>query len=180
MKFPHGNYDNTGTLRRYSFHMASNPERRDDYEGFSQWFRDTMRRRGYDIDAARAGGQQRLAADAGLTPGAISKYMAGKSIPGVKEMVKLAGPLQTSVREMLLRTGRVLDSDLVADTGNPLVDPMLDKIYGLEHLPIEVRKARAEDFLRRVEEARRLAEFELEADLRAHQAERGDTVPNGT
>lgn len=179
MNFLHGNYDNAGTLLGYSFRMASN-ERRDDYEGFSRWLRDTMRKRGYDVDGPRAGGQQKLAADAAVTPGAISKYMAGKSLPRIEEMVKLAAPLGVSVRELLLRTGRVLDSDLVENTGDPLVDPMLDKIYSQDYLPIDVRKARAEDFKRRVEEARRLAEFELEQDLRRHQAERGDTVPNGT
>lgn len=159
--------------------MASN-ERRDDYHGFSAWFRDTMRRRGYDIDGTRAGGQQRLAADAGVTPSAISKYATGKSIPRVEEMVKLAGPLATTVREMLLRSGRVLESDLVAPTGNPVVDPVLDRIYGLEHLPIEVRKARAEDFLRRVADARRLTEAELEDDLTRYQPKRSDAVADGT
>jgi transcriptional regulator with XRE-family HTH domain len=161
--------------------MASKPaERRDDPQGFGAWFVTLMRRNGYPIDGTRAGGPTRLAEDSDVSLAVISKIMNGQRIPDVQTMVKLAPHLGTNVREMLLRTGRVLDSDLVADTGNPLVDPMLDKIYGLEHLPIEVRKARAEDFLRRVEEARRLAEFELEADLRAHQAERGDTVPNGT
>ena len=143
--------------------------RADDYAGFSSWLRDAMRRRGYEVDGPRAGGQQRLATDAGVSPGAISKYLTGKSLPRVDEMVKLAPYLGTTVREMLLRSGKVLEEDLVAATGNPLVDPVLDRIYGLDHLPIEVRKARAEDFLRRVADARKLTEAELDEDLTRHQ-----------
>jgi transcriptional regulator with XRE-family HTH domain len=160
--------------------MESRTERADDYAGFSAWLRGTMRRNGYEVDGPRPGGQQRLAADTGLSPAAISKYMTGKSLPGVQEMVKLAGPLGTTVRELLLRTGRVLEEDLVADTGNPLIDPMLDTIYGMDYLPMATRKARAEDFLRRVEDARRLTEHELEDDMRRHQEEHGDSIPNST
>ncbi len=155
-------------------------ERHDDYAGFSSWFVTLMRKKGYAVDGPRAGGQAKLAEDSGVSNTVISHMMNGRRIPDVQTMVKVAPLLGTNVREMLLRSGRVLEEDLVADTGNPLVDPMLDKIYSLEHLPIEVRKARAEDFLRRVEEAKRLVEYELEEDLRAHQARRGDIVPNGT
>lgn len=155
-------------------------ERRDDYQGFSTWFVALMRKKGYAVDGNRAGGQTKLAEDSGVSNTVISHMMNGRRIPDVQTMVKIAPALGTTVREMLLRSGRVLEEDLVASTGNPLIDPMLDKIYSLDYLPIEVRKARAEDFLRRVEEAKRLAEFELEEDLRRYQAERGDTVPNGT
>ncbi len=150
--------------------MASK-QRRDDYDGFAQWFREAMIRRGYSVDGPRAGGMTRLAADADISLSAVSKFVNGKMLPEVPTMVKLAAPLGVSIREMLLRTGRVLEGDLVADTGNPLVDPVLDRIYGLDHLPVEVRKARAEDFLRRVEEARQLTEYELARDLTAHQGE---------
>lgn len=159
-----------GNLIGYPFRMASK-QRHDDYAGFSKWFRQTMIRRGYALEGPRAGGMTQLATDAEISLSAVSKFLNGKMLPEVPTMVKLAGPLNATIREMLLHTGRVLEEDLVADTGNPLVDPVLDRIYSLEHLPIEVRKARAEDFLRRVEEARRLTEYELEKDLMDHQGE---------
>lgn len=150
---------------------SARPVRSEDYTGFSTWLRAAMRRRGYDVDSPRGGGQQQLAADSGLSTGAISKYLGGKSLPRVEEMVKLAGPLETTVREILLRSGRVLEEDLAPETGDPRIDPVVDRIYALEHLPIEVRKARVEDFKRRVEEALRLTEYELEQDLTRNQGE---------
>lgn len=148
--------------------MASS-ERQDDYEGFSTWFRERMRRSGYDIDTKRAGGQKKLAEDSGVSNTVISHMMNGTRIPDVQTMVKVAPRLGTNVREMLLRSGRVLEEELPAPTGNALVDPVLDRIYGLEHLPLEVRKQRAQDFLRRVEDAKRLTEAELDEDLTRHQ-----------
>ena len=164
---PIGNYDKRGSGLGYPFRMAS-AERRDDPEGFSRWFLDRMRRSGYEIDGPRAGGQTKLADDSGVSNTVISHMMKGTRIPDVQTMVKIAPCIGTSVREMLLRSGRVLESDLVADTGNPLVDPILDKIYATD-LPVEIRKQRADDFLRRVDDARRLAELELEEDLTRHQ-----------
>lgn len=148
--------------------MASR-ERREDRAGFSTWFRDTMRRRGYDIDAPRGGGQKQLASDSGVSDGAISKILSGESIPKVELMAKLADALGVTLREMLLRSGKALPDDLVADSGNPIVDPMLDKIYAMQWLPIDRRKQRAEDYLRRVDDAVRLAEMELEADRTEHE-----------
>lgn len=148
----------------------ANRERADDPHGFSQWLRDQMRRNGYEIDGGRAGGQKKLAEDSGVSKTVISHMMNGERIPDVQTMVKIAPCLGTTVREMLLRSGRVIESDLVADTGNPVVDPVLDKIYATD-LPIEIRHQRAQDFLRRVEDARRLAEMELEDDLTRHQGE---------
>jgi transcriptional regulator with XRE-family HTH domain len=161
--------------------MASKPyERHDDPEGFGAWFVTLMRRNGYPVDGNRAGGPTRLAAESGVSLAVISKIMNGQRIPDVQTMVKFSPHLGTTVREMLLRSGRVLEEDLVAPTGNPNVDPVLDRIYGLDHLPIEVRKARAQDFLRRVEDARRLTEAELAEDLTRYQGEDGTAVANGT
>jgi len=141
-------------------------ERRDDYAGFSAWFVGLMRKRGYSVDGPRAGGQAKLSEDSGVSNTVISHMMNGRRIPDVQTMVKLAPYLSTTVREMLLHSGRVLEEDLVASTGDPLVDPMLDKIYSLDYLPMDVRKARAKDFLRRVADARRMAELEILEDAR--------------
>lgn len=172
--FPTGNHDKGGTRHSYAFRMASTPtERRDDPQGFGNWFAAGMRRVGYHLDGPRAGGLTRLATESGVSLAVISKIVGGHRIPDVRTMVKIAPLLHTTVREMLLRTGRVLESDLVAETGNPIVDPVIDRIYASD-LPIEVRRHRAEDFLRRVEDARRLAELELGEDLTRHQEEQAN------
>jgi transcriptional regulator with XRE-family HTH domain len=158
--------------------MAS--ERRDDYAGFSVWFVGLMRKRGYNVDGPRAGGQAKLSEDSGVSNTVISHMMNGRRIPDVQTMVKLGPYLGTTVREMLLHSGRVLEKDLVASTGDPLVDPMLDKIYSLDYLPMSVRKARAEDFLRRVADARRMAELEILEDARRYELDSGSGQGDGS
>ncbi|MGH3415529.1 MAG: helix-turn-helix domain-containing protein [Actinocrinis sp.] len=141
---------------------------RGDYEGFSTWLRGALERAGYASPGQR-GGLTRLAADADVSLSTLSKYQSGESLPDVDSMARLAPYLHTNVREMLLKSGLVLESELVTDT-DPLVDPVIDKIYATD-LPIEVRRQRAEDFLRRVADARRLAQVELDDDL-THQQDK--------
>lgn len=155
-------------------------ERHDDYQGFSTWVVGLMRKNGYALDGPRAGGQTRLSALSGVSNTVISHIINGRRIPDVQTMVKLAPHLGTTVREMLLHSGRVLEEDLVPSVGNPLIDPVLDRIYAMDYLPIEVRKARADDYLRRVEDARRLAEAELADDMQRHESAGGESVRNGT
>ncbi|WP_420037914.1 helix-turn-helix domain-containing protein [Streptomyces sp. cg28] len=81
-----------------------------------------MRRRGYSIDSPRGGGRSRLADDAGVHRAAVSRLLQRQSMPDLETMRRLAVALEVPLRDVLIRSGRLSESDLPvggAPGGNP-------------------------------------------------------------
>ncbi|WP_353947105.1 helix-turn-helix transcriptional regulator [Streptomyces sp. HUAS MG91] len=81
-----------------------------------------MRRRGYSIDSPRGGGRSRLADDAGVHRAAVSRLLQRQSMPDLETMRRLAVALEVPLRDVLIRSGRLSESDLPVGAvpgGNP-------------------------------------------------------------
>ncbi|MGW0560437.1 helix-turn-helix domain-containing protein [Streptomyces sp. NPDC003016] len=83
-----------------------------DLEQFAAWIEELIRRRGFDIDSPRGGGKSRLADEAGVHRAAITRLLQRQSMPDLETTRRLAQVLDVSVREMLIRSGRLTEDDL--------------------------------------------------------------------
>ncbi|GAA1358088.1 helix-turn-helix domain-containing protein [Streptomyces beijiangensis] len=81
-------------------------------EGFADWIESLMRLRQYDIDSPRGGGKSKLADDAGVHRAAVSRLLQRQSMPDLETMRRLAAVLGVPLRDMLIRSGRLSESDL--------------------------------------------------------------------
>lgn len=103
----------------------SGRNRADELEEFAEWIEGVMRERGYDIDSPRGGGKSKLADDAGVHRAAVSRLVQRQSMPDLETMRRLATVLGVPLRDMLIRSGRLSESDLPitaprgGDTGAP-------------------------------------------------------------
>ncbi|GHA65882.1 helix-turn-helix domain-containing protein [Streptomyces termitum] len=79
---------------------------------FAGWVEDLMRRRGYDIDSPRGGGKSRIADEAGVHRAAVTRLLQRQSMPDLETMRRIAPLLGVSVRDMLIRSGRVSPEEL--------------------------------------------------------------------
>ncbi|MFF9341672.1 MULTISPECIES: helix-turn-helix domain-containing protein [unclassified Streptomyces] len=79
---------------------------------FAGWVEDLMRRRGYDIDSPRGGGKSRIADEAGVHRAAVTRLLQRQSMPDLETMRRIAPLLGVSVRDMLIRSGRVTPEEL--------------------------------------------------------------------
>ncbi|NYI05243.1 helix-turn-helix domain-containing protein [Allostreptomyces psammosilenae] len=90
-----------------------------DIERFASWVEGLMRSQGYDIDSPRGGGRAQLAEDSGVHRAAITRMLQRQSLPDLETLRRLAPALGVSVREMLIRTGRVTEEDLPLPAAEP-------------------------------------------------------------
>ncbi|MFR9795516.1 helix-turn-helix domain-containing protein [Streptomyces sp. MS06] len=81
-------------------------------DAFASWVEDLMRERGYDIDTPRGGGKSRIADEAGVHRAAVTRLLQRQSMPDLETMRGLARVLGVSVRDMLIRSGRVTAEEL--------------------------------------------------------------------
>lgn len=81
-------------------------------EAFASWIENLMRQRGYDIDTPRGGGRTRIADEAGVHRAAVTRLLQRQSMPDLETMRGLARVLGVSVRDMLVRSGRVSEEEL--------------------------------------------------------------------
>ncbi|WP_405817214.1 helix-turn-helix transcriptional regulator [Streptomyces sp. NBC_01390] len=79
---------------------------------FAAWVEGLMRRRGYDIDSPRGGGKSRIADEAGVHRAAVTRLLHRQSMPDLETTRRLARVLDVSVREMLIRSGRLTAEEL--------------------------------------------------------------------
>ncbi|MFD9075890.1 helix-turn-helix domain-containing protein [Streptomyces lasiicapitis] len=86
--------------------------RGDGLDEFAAWVEELMRRRGYDIDSPRGGGKSKLADDAGVHRAGVSRLLQRQSMPDLETMRRLAVVLDVSLRDMLIRSGRLTEDDL--------------------------------------------------------------------
>lgn len=94
---------------------AERAERADALEEFAAWVEDLMRNRGYVIDGPRGGGKSRLADDAGVHRAAVTRLLHRKSMPDLETMRRLAVVLGVTLRDVLIRSGRLSEADLPLD-----------------------------------------------------------------
>jgi transcriptional regulator with XRE-family HTH domain len=71
-----------------------------------------MRERGYVIDGPRGGGKSKLADDAGVHRAAVTRLLQRQSMPDLETMRRLATVLGVPLRDMLIRSGRLSETDL--------------------------------------------------------------------
>ncbi|MGW5420321.1 helix-turn-helix domain-containing protein [Streptomyces sp. NPDC003943] len=81
---------------------------------FAAWVEGLMRARGYDIDSPRGGGKSRIADEAGVHRAAVTRLLQRQSMPDLETMRRIAPLLGVSVRDMLIRSGRVTPEELPA------------------------------------------------------------------
>ncbi|MEU6928584.1 helix-turn-helix transcriptional regulator [Streptomyces sp. NPDC046385] len=86
---------------------------------FAGWVERLMRARGYDIDSPRGGGKSRIADEAGVHRAAVTRLLQRQSMPDLETMRRIAPLLGVSVRDMLIRSGRVTPEEL------PLAEDLL-------------------------------------------------------
>ncbi|MGW0118272.1 helix-turn-helix domain-containing protein [Streptomyces sp. NPDC003327] len=79
---------------------------------FAGWVEGLMRARGYDIDSPRGGGKSRIADEAGVHRAAVTRLLQRQSMPDLETMRRMAPLLGVSVRDMLIRSGRVSPEEL--------------------------------------------------------------------
>ncbi|WP_318208690.1 MULTISPECIES: helix-turn-helix transcriptional regulator [unclassified Streptomyces] len=79
---------------------------------FAGWVEGLMRQRGYDIDSPRGGGKSRIADEAGVHRAAVTRLLQRQSMPDLETMRRIAPLLGVSVRDMLIRSGRVSPEEL--------------------------------------------------------------------
>ncbi|MEV4330342.1 helix-turn-helix transcriptional regulator [Streptomyces sp. NPDC049597] len=79
---------------------------------FAGWVESLMRERGYDIDSPRGGGKSRIADEAGVHRAAVTRLLQRQSMPDLETMRRIAPLLGVSVRDMLIRSGRVTPDEL--------------------------------------------------------------------
>ncbi|MFE0649145.1 helix-turn-helix domain-containing protein [Streptomyces sp. NPDC059534] len=79
---------------------------------FAGWVEGLMRARGYDIDSPRGGGKSRIADEAGVHRAAVTRLLQRQSMPDLETMRRIAPLLGVSVRDMLIRSGRVSPEEL--------------------------------------------------------------------
>ncbi|WP_137993948.1 helix-turn-helix domain-containing protein [Streptomyces vilmorinianum] len=79
---------------------------------FAGWVEGLMRERGYDIDSPRGGGKSRIADEAGVHRAAVTRLLQRQSMPDLETMRRIAPLLGVSVRDMLIRSGRVTPEEL--------------------------------------------------------------------
>ncbi|MDX3454335.1 helix-turn-helix transcriptional regulator [Streptomyces sp. ME02-8801-2C] len=79
---------------------------------FAAWVEGLMRGRGYDIDSPRGGGKSRIADEAGVHRAAVTRLLHRQSMPDLETTRRLARVLDVSVREMLIRSGRLTAEEL--------------------------------------------------------------------
>ncbi|MFJ8658123.1 helix-turn-helix domain-containing protein [Streptomyces sp. NPDC093795] len=79
---------------------------------FAGWVEGLMRARGYDIDSPRGGGKSRIADEAGVHRAAVTRLLQRQSMPDLETMRRIAPLLGVSVRDMLIRSGRVTPEEL--------------------------------------------------------------------
>lgn len=88
-------------------------------DAFAGWVEGLMRARGYDIDSPRGGGKSRIADEAGVHRAAVTRLLQRQSMPDLETMRRIAPLLGVSVRDMLIRSGRVTPEEL------PLAEDLL-------------------------------------------------------
>ncbi|MEU3060046.1 helix-turn-helix transcriptional regulator [Streptomyces subrutilus] len=89
-------------------------------DAFAAWVEGLMRERGYDIDTPRGGGKSRIADEAGVHRAAVTRLLQRQSMPDLETMRRIAPLLGVSVRDMLIRSGRVSPEELpFASQGAP-------------------------------------------------------------
>ncbi|MFZ3472286.1 helix-turn-helix domain-containing protein [Streptomyces sp. 4.24] len=81
-------------------------------DAFAAWVEGLMRQRGYDIDNPRGGGKSRIADEAGVHRAAVTRLLQRQSMPDLETMRRIAPLLGVSVRDMLIRSGRVSPDEL--------------------------------------------------------------------
>lgn len=106
-------------------------------EPFGQWLRGAMTRNGYPADGPRAGGLKLLAERSGVSQPSISRALAGAT-PDLDTLRALAPALDVSLKELLIRSGRVSPEELADAADMPPLRPPLP-----EQLPEGWQRARA-------------------------------------
>ncbi|WP_327296122.1 MULTISPECIES: helix-turn-helix transcriptional regulator [unclassified Streptomyces] len=142
---------------------------------FTAWIEDVIRQRGYDIDSPRGGGKSRLADEAGVHRAAITRLLQRQSMPDLETMRRLAHALDISVREMLIRSGRLTEDELPLPSAG---DDLERRVTGDRRISLEEAAAalgvppeQREMFLRVAGQF--LPGDPVERDLPARRARRG-------
>ncbi|MBC9714048.1 helix-turn-helix transcriptional regulator [Streptomyces sp. TRM66268-LWL] len=93
-----------------------------DAQAFRTWLAEELRKSDYDVDDPRAGVQTRLGAELGVSQSSISRLLRGQGKPDIGLLTALSRHLAIDLRELLIRSGRVAETDLPAP-GAPTAPP---------------------------------------------------------
>lgn len=83
-------------------------------EDFARWLRTEMIRCGYEVGQPRAGGQMRLAREAGVSASLISRALNEGHIPDLGSLRSIGRVLGYSLGEMLVAAGQANPDELPA------------------------------------------------------------------
>lgn len=90
---------------------------------FAQWLRQEMPRRGYPLEGPRAGGIARLAADAGIGHGSVSRLVAGQTEPSITTLRRIGQLWGYTLGEMLVHAGLAEPEEMTIVQRPPRTEP---------------------------------------------------------
>jgi transcriptional regulator with XRE-family HTH domain len=90
------------------------------YESFGAWLAPAMRRAGYDIDRQHGGARGDFAKAVGISSATMTRWLAGKAMPGPEKYDLVARTLGYNPVTMLVEIG-VISPQLANEQRNPAV-----------------------------------------------------------
>lgn len=103
----------------------------------SRWLQREMPRRGYPVGGPRSGGISRLAEDAGIPQGSMSRIVNGRAEPGVDSLRKIGKVFGVPLNEMLIHAEMAEESDFALRTIVGPVTPVVEAAQRV-HVPRDV------------------------------------------
>jgi transcriptional regulator with XRE-family HTH domain len=106
----------------------------------SRWLQKEMPRRGYPVGGPRAGGISRLAEDAGIPQGSMSRIVNGRAEPGIDSLRKIGKVFGVPLNEMLIHAEMADESDFALRTFVGPVTPVVEaarRVQVPRDVPIE-------------------------------------------
>lgn len=103
----------------------------------SRWLQKEMPRRGYPVGGRRSGGISRLAEDAGVPQGSMSRIVNGRAEPGIDTLRKIGKVFGVPLNEMLIHAEMADESDFAFRTFVGPITPAIEEARRVE-LPPDV------------------------------------------
>lgn len=81
---------------------------------FASWLAHQLTRRGYDVSGPRSGGRTRAAADSGISPATIGRWLREEPVADIDVYRRLSEWLEHPFGDILVRAGLLQPEDLTA------------------------------------------------------------------
>lgn len=90
---------------------------------FASWLADQLTARGYDMSGQRSGGRTQAAADSGISPSTISRWLNARPVTDIDVYRRLSEWLEHPFGDILVRVGKLNPDDLIAAPADAEITP---------------------------------------------------------